>query len=180
MPSIYDWFAADEFRILAELLEVLDGHLDRLDRAVQACPDPDAWDLSDPIDAACGLGFAAIQQYLASTAAFRAVDKAKALKCGPTLASGQTVAESVNHAANWWKHCDEWQLAKENSREIKTTRGIEALGVPNDERDVLGAALRVLAHPANARFASVLPLIKSWRDDLYSRYPEPPLVRGGP
>jgi hypothetical protein len=173
MASIYDWFADDEFRILEELIEVIDGHLDRLDRAVQTCPDPDAWDLSDPIDAACGLGFAAIQQYLASTAAFRAVDKSKALGCGPALASGQTVAESVNHAANWWKHCDEWQLGKKSSREVKTTQGIESF-VPNDERDVLSAALRVLANPDAARFAAVLPLIKSWRDDLYSRYPEPP------
>jgi hypothetical protein len=170
----------DEFQLLEELGGLIDQRLEQIDRAIETCPDPDGWGYFDSADALCGLGFAAIQQYLASTAAFLGVDKSTALKCGPAHASGLTVAAGVNHAANWWKHCDEWRLGKSGKQEEITIRGVEALGVPIDGSYVLTVALAKLVSPKHLRFRELLPLVEEWRDDIRKRFPSKTDIGSGP
>lgn len=172
MPHFSDLFIDDEFHLLREITALIDERLDCIDRAIENCPDPDGWGYFESADVSCGLGFVAIQQYLASTAAFCRVDKSTALKLGPTHASGLTVAAGVNHAANWWKHCDEWQLGKTRKSEAATIEGLEVLGVIDDGKSyILTCALAKLVAPKDWRFRELLPFIKEWHDDLRRRFP---------
>lgn len=166
-----DLFLMEEFHLLEGLVAPIDVRLDQIDEAVRRCPDPDGWGCFDSADAVCGLGFVAIQTFIVSTAAFSGVKKGDALKLGPHR-SGKTVAESVNHAANWWKHCDEWQLGEGGNREAREMEGLRAIGVPVDDGcHVLLATLARLVSPQSCRFNSLLPLINDWRAALHERFP---------
>lgn len=157
--------------LLRERTTSLDGRLDALEQAIQRCPDPDAFGLSDSAEAVCGLGFAACQQYRTATASGMGVEKSKALPLGPVHASGDTVVSIVNCAANYWKHGDEWVLGKSEKQQRKTQDGLEALLVDFEDGYPLPVILAWLVAPSEPwRLRFLLPLLAEWRDDVHAKF----------
>ncbi len=107
-----------DLETLREIALVLDARLDKLDRDIERYEDADAF--GDTAEGLCGIGFVAGQQYMTATASWLGVDKSKALPCGPIHKCGDTVASIINHAANYWKHGDEWRLGKSEKQQATT------------------------------------------------------------
>ncbi len=116
---------------LRELTLVLDARLDSIERSIQKYSDADMF--GDSAEAVCGLGFVACQQYLAATASWLGVEKTPALQCSPNHVCGDTIVSIVNHAANYWKHGDEWLLGKTEKQQAKTQDGLVVLSHLSDE-----------------------------------------------
>lgn len=155
--------------LLAELASVLDLKLDGLDRLIQRYDDADAF--GDSADGVCGLGFVACQQYLTATASWLGVEKAKALACGPVHQCGDTVVSIVNHAANYWKHGDEWALGLSEKQQGKTQAGLAAVLADFESGYPLTVILARLVSPSEPwRFRHLLPFLASWRDDLSEKF----------
>jgi hypothetical protein len=91
-------------QLLAELLYVLDGHYQRIERAIRESPDPDAFGEFDRGEHLIGLAFVACQTYIAATCGRSKLAKREALDVGAPMAGGLTAARLLNHAANFWKH----------------------------------------------------------------------------
>lgn len=156
--------------VLRQIASVLDARLDVLNRDFDDCPDPDG--VGDTADGLCGVGFVACQQYLMATASWLRVDKTKALDCGPVHACGDTLASIVNHAANYWKHGDEWLLGKSEKQKAKTQDGLERILADFEGGEyVLTVILAKLVSPSAWRFRHLLPLLASWRDDMNAKFP---------
>lgn len=160
-----------DFDLLCELTSLLDARLDALDQEIERCPDPDAFGLFDVADGVCGLGFVACQQYLAATASWLGVEKSTALPCGPIHECGDTVASIVNHAANYWKHGDEWALGKSEKQQAKTQDGLESILADFETSYPLTVILARLVAPSEPwRFRHLLPFLTSWRDELSAKF----------
>ena len=165
--TIFDY----DLELLRELTNLLDKRLDALDQDIRRCPDPDAFGLFDSAEGVCGLGFVACQQYLTTTASELGVEKAKALPCGPIHSCGDTIVSIVNHAANYWKHRDEWALGTSEKQQRKTQEGLESVLADFEVGYPLTVTLARLVEPIEAwRFRHLFPFLEHWRDDLYERY----------
>ena len=97
-----------DMEFLRDLLELLDGHIERLSASVPQSVD--AGGAFESIEYIISVGLDACQSYLATTSSDLKVKKAVALKKGPVHPSGLTIVEIINHAANFGKHDDEWSL----------------------------------------------------------------------
>lgn len=156
--------------VLQEIASVLDERLDAIERKIQAGADADWY--GDTAEGFCGLGFVACQQYMVATAGWLKVGKGTALGCGPVHPCGNTVASIVNHAANYWKHGDEWDLGNSKGQQAKTQDGLEAILADCEGGYPLTVILARLVPPSkNWRFAELVPRLVDWRDDLHARFP---------
>jgi hypothetical protein len=154
-----------DLNTLKEILQVLDDQIERLNREAENCLDADAESLGiyDRAEATIGLGFVACQQYLTATYGFLKVKKDAALAAGPTHEdSGMYFAQIVHHAANFWKHHEEWQI--EGSPHPKTAEAFQKLGLDTRASYVLSNVLAKIASPTG--FRSLLPQLEKWRDAL--------------
>jgi len=162
-----------DLAVLRDIATVLDARLDAIVAHIDKCPDADADGdgLSDIAEGLFGVGFVACQQYMVATASWLSVEKSKALACGPVHTCGDTVASIVNHAANYWKHGDEWSLGKSEKQQAKTQDGLEAILADIEGGYPLTVILARLVPPAEPwRFRHLLPLLVGWRDDLHAKF----------
>ena len=90
------------------------------------------WHRLDRAEHITGLGFAACQAYVTATHGVMNVGKSKAFAFGPCHGSGQRIVEIVNHAANYWKHREEWHLDKSSARQNRIRNAFEAIGFSVD------------------------------------------------
>lgn len=158
--------------LLREIALLLDSRLDTLDREIQQCSDPDGFGLYESAESLCGIGFVACQQYLMATASWLKIEKKQALSCGPVHACGDTIVSIVNHAANYWKHGDEWLLGKSEKQQVKTQDGLEAILSDFESGYALTVILARLISPLEPwRFKHLLPMLASWRDDMVAKFP---------
>jgi hypothetical protein len=116
-----------DMQFLEELLQLLDGPLERLLASVSEFVDPDSWGAFDSAEYTIGLGLVACQSYLVATYSDLEIEKVIALKSGPVHSSGQTIVELINHAANFWKHHDEWSLPSNKGRGQRVCEALDAL-----------------------------------------------------
>src|SRR3546814_11527592 len=63
-----------------------------------------------------GLAFVACQTYMATVCGAVGIDKSAALRKGPQHPGGLSKVQIINHAANYWKHNNEWALTKPDRR----------------------------------------------------------------
>lgn len=158
--------------VLREITAVLDSRLDVLVRQIQKSEDADGLGFSDTAEGLCGIGFVACQQYLVATRSWLRVEKSQALRCGPVHSCGDTVASIVNHAANYWKHGDEWELGKSEKQQAKTQDGLEAILADVEGGYPLTVVLARLVSPSDPwLFQHLLPLLVRWRDDMNTMFP---------
>ena len=159
--KIVDW----DLQFFASLSGLLDSQLEELERTAREVPDPDAWGVYDHYEEVCGIGFVACQRYLAAIYGSLAITKPKALALGQRLDCGLTVAQAVNHAANYWKHHDEWHRKKEEKRDANTKQAIEKFGVKVGRDYVLSCVLTGLTH-SPTRFKALVSLMEEWREEV--------------
>jgi hypothetical protein len=151
--------------LLREVLETLDNGLVRLDRMAEQGADPDEEGLVEPREHLLGVGLAACQRYLASTAAFVHLPKTEALQYGPRHRSGETLVALVNAGANFWKHADEWAMPRHTSLQALTLGTLSVLGVDHAEAP-LDAVFRSLCLDPSPKLVALLPHLEAWRDEL--------------
>src|SRR3954454_4379941 len=144
--------------LLGHFVDALDAQLDRDCKDATSCPDPDSFGVFDRIEHLTGLGFVACQTYLAATYGSLKVPKETALKLGPLHRPWMPVASLVNHAANLWKHQDEWALQQNTRARDRIISAFDDLGYPALGEHPLSGCLSELCSPADARFKSLLPL----------------------
>jgi hypothetical protein len=145
-----------DLEFLASISVAIDAHLDQLDRLAEQVPDPDAWGVYDRAEEVYGIGFVVCQRYLAAIYGTLGVKKPQALRFGPKTAVGFTVAQAVNHAANYWKHHDERQKKK---------RAIEKFGFKIGRDYVLSCVFASLTPPPH-RLKGLVQHLEAWREDL--------------
>lgn len=156
--------------VLKEIASVLDERLSEIERQIQSGAEAD-W-FGDTAEGLCGVGFVACQQYLTATASWVDVAKSTALGCGPIHPCGNTIASIVNHAANYWKHSDEWSHETSKSQQARTQDGLEAILADFENGYPLTVILARLVFPSkNWRFGELIPRLTDWRDDLHARFP---------
>jgi hypothetical protein len=161
-----------ELGFLEKHLSLIDAQLDRVVADGKGCGDPDAFGVLDDIESLAGLGFVACQRYLTATYGWMRLTKQAALTVGPKHHSGFTVVEVVNHAANFWKHHDEWNPGKKTKQQERTEEALVSLGaLPSDY-----PVTRVLTEIAGGYlFKSLMRDMASWSKELHA----PPKASGG-
>jgi len=150
---------------LRDLVQLLDRQLDQLEQEAAALPDPDGFGVLESADYLVGLGLVACQGYLAATYGFLHIDKQKALKRGPMHRSGYTIAELVNHGANFWKHRDEWSVDPNKAAQERTLAALATLGCGAQDYPLTNL-LAALVLPTHDRLQALLSHLEAWRDAL--------------
>lgn len=101
-----------DITLLEDVLRPLDEALIRINERVEIAKnessDLDSSGLFDTGEHIIGLAFTACQKYMSSTFSKSGIKKEDALNCGPKHVSGERCARIIHAAANYWKHCDEW------------------------------------------------------------------------
>jgi hypothetical protein len=100
---ISNGFADGNLSDLKSALALFDGELSRVQTRVQQSVDPDSDGLCDRGEYFVGLGFAAIQRYMACTYGQFKLSKAEALQLPPSTSAGTPFAAAINAGANG--HC---------------------------------------------------------------------------
>jgi hypothetical protein len=149
--------------LLADVLAVQDRELAARSAEAGAVQDPDAFGIFDRMEHATGLGFVACQTYMTSTYAQAGVRKSEALRLGPQHSSGESVVQAITHAANYWKHRDEWVLDGDGRREERIRAAFDRIGFPVDTDYPLSGILTELVSPASPAFAPLVAVFADWR-----------------
>jgi hypothetical protein len=123
-----DWSFDFGRESLDETCALVDARVASLLDLLRERPESGHLDLPEVIEYLIGLGFAACQGYTTGVCAETGVSRQQALDLGLHHSSGPTIAALVNHAANWWKHCDEWSDPPDTSAQ-QTIEGLAALGI---------------------------------------------------
>lgn len=152
--------------LLVELLAVVDNHLAALGAKWQGASEADELGYFDRMEHMTGLGFVACQCYLVSVYGRLSYPKTLALPKGPCHHSGHPVVEIINHAANYWKHYDEWHLDKAQVRQERIRSAFGSMGFPVDTEYPLSGVLAELASPNSAAFAPLVSPMTEWREVL--------------
>jgi hypothetical protein len=153
-----------DLQMLKEILHLLDTQLRRIDREAEEYPDPEGFGFYDLGEATIGLGFVACQQYLSATYGWLSLPKKSALLAGPKHYSGLSIAEIINHSANYWKHCEEWQVLGKPSK--RTGNALQKLGFTFETDYVLSNVLAEVVSPGPTCLRSLIPHLEAWRDAL--------------
>jgi hypothetical protein len=160
--SILDY----DLDLLQNLIHIIDQHLDRIIKEAMQVDDPDGLGYFDNAEQITGLGFVACQTYLSSVCGHIKIEKRKALAVGPFHSSGQSKAQIINHAANYWKHNSEWVFDKNNKQKKFVEEAFESVGFPIDTDYPLSGVLTEVVFPDDARFESVIKVLEAWKDGL--------------
>src|ERR1700693_400523 len=161
--SIFDF----DLEFLRDFARFLDAHLEHLEEEALRVPDPDGFGVYESAEYIVGLGFVACQAYLAATYGGLHVKKIEALKAGPGHRSGYTIAELVDHAANFWKHHEEWPLNPHGPPQARTLAARAALDIDGNDY-ALTCVLAAVVLPTRSRFHALLSHLEAWRDALAS------------
>jgi hypothetical protein len=153
--------------MLAEVLLVLDRQLETiLDGWQDAAEEAEALGYFDRVEHITGLGFVACQAYMTATYGYLNIPKGSALTAGPVHRTGQHIVQIINHAANYWKHRDEWHLDKSPANQTRIRNAFDTIGFPVETDYPLSGVLTELASPDLAAFKPLVGQLVKWRDDL--------------
>jgi hypothetical protein len=160
--SILDY----DLSFLQNLVHIIDQHLKHINTEAAQVDDPDSLGYFDNMEQIIGLGFVACQTYLSSVYSYLKIEKKRALAVGPYHSSGQSKAQLINHAANYWKHNSEWVFDKNSKQRMFVEKAFESVGFPvNTDYPLLGILAEV-ALPENAAFEPVISVLEAWKDEL--------------
>jgi hypothetical protein len=154
--------------LLRELLRLIDRHFDDINQRATQVGDIDGFGYIDSAEHATGLGFVACQTYVSSVYGRLKIDKQTALLMGPRHSSGQTKVQIINHAANYWKHNNEWSLEKNDKQRRRVEDAFKSAGFPVDADNPLLGVLSEITSPDPVAFESILKILELWREELYN------------
>ena len=155
-----------DLSLLREIAVLLDQQREEIGQAATQVEDADSFGYCDSAEHITGLGFVACQTYMSSVYSYRRMEKPKALSVGPFHASGQTKAQIINHAANYWKHNNEWSLDNNSKQRKHIEEAFESVGFPVNTDYPLSGILAEITDPENARFEAVIRILDVWRSQL--------------
>lgn len=156
-----------ELSNLAKLVFAIDNHLsDVCAKSIEA-EDADSFGYFDSAEHATGLGLVACQTYMATVYGNLRVEKRIALSCGPTHIGGLTKVQIINHAANYWKHNNEWALDRTTARQMAIEQAFESVGFPVHTDYPLSGVLTEVADPYPASLAAVVSVLEIWKTELH-------------
>src|SRR3546814_5933127 len=91
------------------------------------------------------------------------IDKSAALRKGPQHPGGLSKVQIINHAANYWKHNNEWALTKPDRRRELIEKAFDSVGFPVGTDYPLSGVLTELSEPHFASFAVVTGALRGDR-----------------
>lgn len=156
-----DWKLA----FLGRVARALDYRLRDLDRAAKKVPDPDAWGIYDQYEEIYGIGFVLAQSYVAAVCGTLRQRKNTGMARGALLPNGFTIAQAVNHAANYWKHHEEWSEGRAAEMMERTEEAIAAFGCTPGRDYVLSCVLAGLVPPPY-RIGHLMKSLDQWRREV--------------
>ena len=155
-----------DLELLKELVQLIDQQIEKICQLCSEIDDPDMLGYFDRSEHVTGLGFVACQTFMSSVYGNLGVSKRNALAIGPSHSSGSTKAQIINHAANYWKHNNEWNPNKKDKRQENIEKAFESIGFSVNLDYPLSCILAELSLPGEARFKSVLGVLHVWKDEL--------------
>ena len=155
-----------DLELLKELVQLIDRQIENICQLCSGVNDPDSLGYFDSAEHVTGLGFVACQTFMSSVCGNLGVSKGNALAIGPSHSSGNTKAQLVNHAANYWKHKNEWEQSKKDKQREVIEKAFESVGFPVNLDYPLSGVLTEVSLPEEARFQSVLGALEVWKDEL--------------
>ena len=155
--------------LLQQLVRIIDQHLELMAQESVEVDDPDSFGYFDRMEHLTGLGFVACQTYMSSICGSLRIEKQKALAIGPMHSSGQTKAQIINSAANYWKHNSEWILEKSDRQRKRIEETVDLVGFPINTDYPLSGVLTELAFPELAAFQPIVAALEAWRDELRNK-----------
>jgi hypothetical protein len=162
-------FVDFDLDLLHQLIHIIDQHLELMAQEAVEADDPDSFGYFDRMEHLTGLGFVACQTYMASICGSLRIEKQKALAIGPVHSSGQTKAQIINSAANYWKHNSEWILEKSDRQRKRIEETFDLVGFPINTDYPLSGVLTELAFPELAAFQPIVATLEAWRDELQNK-----------
>ena len=156
--------------LLNELVQLIDKQIERIDHLCSEIDDPDSLGYYDSGEHVIGLGFVACQTFMSSVYSKLEVSKRDALATGPSHSSGNTKVQIINHAANYWKHNNEWNPSIKDKRRENIEKAFESIGFSVDLDYPLSNVLAELSLPSETQFQSVLGTLAAWKDELEKIY----------
>jgi len=155
-----------DLELLKDIVGIIDRYLETINQRSTEVDDPDSFGYFDQVEHVLGLGFVACQTYIVAACGHLGMKKQDALSFGPQHSSGQTVVQIVNHAANYWKHSDEWLLDKNHKKKKYVEIAFEAMGFSVEADYLLSSVLTEITSPRKANFESLIELLISWKEGL--------------
>ena len=155
-----------DLELLKGIVRTIDQHLETINQRSTEVDDADSFGYFDQAEHALGLGFVACQTYISAICGQLGTKKQDALSFGPQHSSGQTVVQIVNHAANYWKHSDEWLLNKNHKKKKYIEIAFEAIGASVETDYPLSNVLMEITSPRKASFESLVELLIIWNEEL--------------
>lgn len=148
-----------EKEFLRDCFALVDARISKLETYVDPSdPESDCY-IFDPMDHILGVGFVAAQRYVASVCGWFKVPKGDALRLGPKHSSGVSIAEIVNAAANFRKHCEEPDTGiRESTKKILTS-----IGVDHEGSYVVS---NILAQIGIKKISELMISLIAWRDSV--------------
>jgi hypothetical protein len=150
-----------ELEILGELITTIDQKLVEICQKSTCVDDGDGFGYFDSAEHVTGLGFVACQTYMATVYGYLKIDKQKALAAGPRHSCGRTKVQIINHAANYWKHNNEWALDRSTEKRQAIEKAFESVGFPVGTEYPLSGVLTEVASPEAATFRPLLQILES-------------------
>jgi hypothetical protein len=155
-----------DLSLLKEIVHLIDRHLDEIIHNATQVDDAESFGYFDSAEHIIGLGFVACQTYMSSVYGYLRIDKQKALSVGPLHSSGQTKVRIINHAANYWKHNNEWSLDNNNKQKKYVEEAFESVGFPVDTDYPLSGVLAEIVFSENAGFEAIIHILELWQKQL--------------
>jgi hypothetical protein len=155
-----------ELDVLAKVITTIDQQLDEVIQESTRIDDPDSFGYFDIAEQLTGLAFVACQTYMATVYGYLRLEKQKALTMGARHSGGLTKVEIINHAANYWKHNNEWSIDRSVARRNAIEKAFESVGFPVGTDYPLSGVLTEVASPNGATFRPVLNILESWKAAL--------------
>lgn len=155
-----------ELESLIKLISVIDKHLSEICEKSVEVSDADSFGLFDSAEHAVGLGLVACQTYMAAVYGSLQIEKSRAISFGPKHSGGLTKIQIINHAANYWKHNNEWSLDRTVARRAVIERAFESIGFPVGTDYPLSGVLTELAEPNYASLSPIISILEAWKAEL--------------
>jgi hypothetical protein len=154
-----------EFNFLRGLVDLVDARLAELEEDAVDSGDPDQFGILDSMEHLIGFGFVACQRYVTATSGDLRIAKTDALDAGPVHDSGYSFAALVNHAANYWKHAEEWSPGMNERIWDRILTAVVAVAGENSDYPLM-SFLVGLTSSESYRFGPLLERLEEWRDAL--------------
>ncbi|GAB3432819.1 hypothetical protein GCM10027395_23330 [Giesbergeria sinuosa] len=149
-----------------KLINMLEIQLSDLSDMCAQASDGDSYGLFDTMEHIVGLAMVAGQTYIATACGAIGVEKSNALKMGPAHSAGRTKVEIINHAANYWKHNNEWSNRGTDRRRQAIEEAFDSVGFPVGTDYPLSGILTELCNPSHASIELVSEILQEWKDEV--------------